>query len=732
MFRSVERDLSRPGEHPVPEQTVPLRGFRPDVQALRGVAVLAVVLYHAQVVLPGGFVGVDVFFVISGFVIGRVLLAEFRDTGGVSFSSFYVRRARRLLPALAVLLTAVVLAQPLLGSIDATDLTRATAAAAALFSGNLYLYGATEGGYFAASAEINPLLHTWSLAVEEQFYFVIPVLMLAAWRFGRRRTVGARPGGPATASPAEGPPAEGATTADPTEGATTRPVRGSITALRWFIAGLFVVSLALCLVASYRTQLGPFDGLRFAFYAPVTRAWQFAAGLALVVLPVAALGGRTLRRVAVAVGVVALLAAMLLFDVTTRFPGAAAIVPTLGTALIIYGGTTADGEADSRRGVRLRPLIWLGDLSYSWYLWHWPFIVFARAAAPQAGVTPLVIGAAASLVPAWLSYRLLERRVRLRPAGRPRRTLVLAAACVAAPVAAAAVMPFVADGVASRLDVPSYEVSQRHHADYASDPSCDAATPLGERDPDACVWAPDDAGPATPSILLIGDSNAGHFSESLIEAARQHGATLRIATLSACRFATPEAGERDPRSATCARFVDGSLEAIAQDPPDLVVIANATDHTLFGEEEERAEAIRRGVAEPEGGRGYESRYTHAVERVRATGAEVAILATVPKAPGWDPRECSRLALHRSPERCMPADGSTANPVVTVARELEARVAERAGVPLWDLRDELCPGGVCAPIEADGDWLWRDAGHITVTAAEALGPAVAERVATLLP
>ena len=218
----------------------PLDGYRPDIQALRGLAVLAVVLYHAKVVFPGGFVGVDVFFVISGFVIGRVLLKRFAANNTTNptrngFSWFYVRRARRLLPALGFMLFAVILLAPLLAPLGGLPETSPTGIAAALFSANAYLFWGTGVGYFDPVAELNPLLHTWSLSVEEQFYLFLPVVLYLSWRLGKRRD---------------------------------RPVQS----LRVFVISLIAGSFALCILLSYSGAIGGESGLRFAFFSPFTRA----------------------------------------------------------------------------------------------------------------------------------------------------------------------------------------------------------------------------------------------------------------------------------------------------------------------------------------------------------------------------------------------------------------------------------------------------------------------------
>ncbi len=159
---------------------------RGDIQGLRAVAVVLVVIYHSGIGLPGGYIGVDVFFVISGYVITRMLTAELASSGKLDLKRFYLRRIRRLLPALGLMLSVVMVASVLLGSIGGQQVTARTGAAAALFNANTYLARFGQGGYFDVSADVNALLHTWSLAVEEQFYLVFPALVFAAWLVGRR------------------------------------------------------------------------------------------------------------------------------------------------------------------------------------------------------------------------------------------------------------------------------------------------------------------------------------------------------------------------------------------------------------------------------------------------------------------------------------------------------------------------------------------------------------------
>ncbi len=363
-----EPDVSSTPDPPAPAD------YRPDIQGLRGIAVLLVVVFHTTATLPGGFVGVDVFFVISGFVIAGVLTRELDATGRISFPQFYSRRARRLLPALAAMSTLTLLMSVAILSPDGTQQAAAkTGAAASLSIANLQLY---LGGdqYFATSADLNPFLHTWSLSVEEQFYLVLPALVAGVGWIAARRRFG-RP--------------------DVVLGAAV------------FVGSAASLALSIALTAG----LGPMqDPTKFSFYSPLTRAWEFGVGVLIALLGTRFRAGPRWGVAMAAGGAVGLAAAAVFFGEGTPFPGYWAALPVFSTSLLILGG-----QFSSRVGrvVGWRPLVSVGDLAYSWYLWHWPLIVFARFTWPRsAGV--LVAAAVLALVPAMLSFAWVEQPLRRR------------------------------------------------------------------------------------------------------------------------------------------------------------------------------------------------------------------------------------------------------------------------------------------------------------------------------
>lgn len=360
---------------------------RRDIEGLRALAVLAVLLFHAKVSgISGGYVGVDVFFVISGFLITSLLLAECGGTGRLALRAFYARRVRRILPvssvvALCTLLASWVWLEPIRLPSLSTDVL-----GVATFSSNL-VFGGRGADYLQSSLPPSPLQHYWSLAVEEQFYVVWPLLVaLVTWKVASRA------------------------------GAARRI--GVLAAL------VAAASFAACMFTMNTSQ-------PWAFFAPHTRAFELAVGALLAALPAPRRDAdRGAANVLAWAGLAVIVWSIVTFDDTTRFPGPWALVPVLGTAFLIRGGQVSPLAPVAV--LRASPLQWLGSRSYSAYLWHWPvLIVGAAAVGRDLTVVEALVCVAVSLVLSEASYRFVEDPIRRDTGIRGLRALALAVSLLA-------------------------------------------------------------------------------------------------------------------------------------------------------------------------------------------------------------------------------------------------------------------------------------------------------------
>jgi peptidoglycan/LPS O-acetylase OafA/YrhL len=329
-----------------------------------------VVAFHAGLPVSGGFVGVDVFFVISGFVITQMLLREHDLTGTIRLAAFYVRRFKRLMPALAVMVVAtIVMSGLVLSPLGPQEHVAKTGIGAMLLVANVVIVR-TTGGYFDAPAETNPLLHTWTLSVEEQFYIAFPLILILGWfvvrRFGRHRWTPA-----------------------------------ALTAV------VTVCSFALAVLGTSGRLEQPVPPI-FGFYSPLTRAWEFGVG-ALLALAGTRMRVRSRLLAVGCAGVAALVASLFVIDGSTPFPGLWTLLPVGATLLLLVAGSGQSNVVS--RALAARPMVEVGDRSYSIYLWHWPFIVLAKALWPTTPHVAL-FAALASFAPALASYKWIEQPIR--------------------------------------------------------------------------------------------------------------------------------------------------------------------------------------------------------------------------------------------------------------------------------------------------------------------------------
>jgi peptidoglycan/LPS O-acetylase OafA/YrhL len=400
---------------------------RDDLQGLRAVAVLLVVLHHADVpALPGGYVGVDVFFVLSGFLITGILLSGARQHGRVSFAEFYVRRARRIIPAAALTLLATVIAAYYLLNVVRARQAVSDSIWATLFAANVH-FGRLESDYFAQDQPASPVQHFWTLAVEEQFYLVWPVLcslVLFGIVFGLRR----------------------------------RRARRGITrsALHRLFVVTVLVAIASLAYSIHSTEVEPAG----AYFSTTARAWELSLGALLAIVAAGATRIPAGLRVGMGwLGLAGIGCAAVVFSESTPFPGYAALLPTVGAALVIAAGLAPQ---KLRFGVghvlSLAPLRYVGDRSYTLYLWHWPVLIIAiQYVGHDLSVGAKMFLALGAFLLSVVTYALFENPIRhmRRPAALGP---VLCPASVAAALAVAVFTLGLLDGKIARMDAAAASV----------------------------------------------------------------------------------------------------------------------------------------------------------------------------------------------------------------------------------------------------------------------------------
>lgn len=626
--------------------------WRPDIQGLRAVAVVAVIAYHAGLPVPGGFVGVDIFFVISGFVITGMLLRQWQSTATLRLARFYWRRFLRLTPALGAMVAATLLGSLMLQSpLGAQETTALTGIGAMLLTANIVI-ALTTGDYFDAPAAANPLLHTWSLSVEEQFYLIFPLTLLLA--LGLRR-------GPARAF--------------------------QVT------LGIAAVSFAAALVSQY-IGVGPRTDWLIGYYGPLSRAWEFAVG-ALLAMPALARSVPTGRKgtILAGAGVVAVTASLWLISDTTPFPGAWTLLPVLGTAAVIHGAGAGGPVA---RVLGSRPLVAIGDRSYSLYLWHWPVIVFALVIWPF-GTGVAAWAALASFVPAVISYRFVEDPLRRRGAMRPKSRGLLVAFVVGIPLLLA-VLLLAASSLVLR---PMFEAGRwagtnagsvgqddfRSFFDTHARPCSLSASPPQPTSPAGTALCNESAPGQPLEVLILGDSHAAQLFPALAESLPNDNVafldTLGVPSLD--ESASGNAWIRD---------------VIASQPDLRAVILTAAWYA-------------RGVPGPE--------MDATIEWLRSRGLEVVLVADTPDFP-FDAAVCKfPRSILLSPQCSIPRNEY--DQARTSSQQALAGLAARHEVvTLIDPLPLFCAGDACS-MASQGEMLYRDLNHLNEAGARRLASLV---------
>jgi peptidoglycan/LPS O-acetylase OafA/YrhL len=658
-------------DRPITHVQTPV-AFREDIEGLRGVAVLLVILFHASVPgFGGGYVGVDVFFVISGFLITGTLVREVTVSGSLGLAAFWGRRVRRLMPALTVVLLATALAGSLIYSALSWRVLAGDTVAAATYTSNLRFAG-NEGGYFDGPS--SPLLHTWSLSVEEQFYLLWPIMFLGATKLASRRH---------------------------------RPLRSVLLALISIVTG---GSAALCVALTAR-------GTPWAYLSAPSRAWEFGVG-ALLVFAGPRLRSLTHRFAAIAssTGLLALVAAALWFDELTPFPGYLALVPVGGTALVLASGSVGPLRGASH-WLRWRPIRMLGRWSYSWYLWHWPMLILGRAWLGPFDTNHKVATSILALGAAALSYHFIENPVRVSALlARPRAAIAFGVAAIAIAVAVGGAM---AELATSRLQDP-YLATLVAARDARSETGLDQCRPTQIVGETLCAYGPDQP---RALIMVIGDSHAAQWSPAVRTAGLALGATTVVRARGGCPAidVMVRASGKATVSPTCLAFRAETRRLVSVLRPAVVVLSasNYTDRLLAPD---RSELLSPSAAATEWVAAL-SRYTG---WLRSIGTTAVVIGGNPALP-VDPIEC--LARHRSDTDCA-VEAASVLPELAILTEPEQAALAAEGVPTLDPVSLICDASVCHVEDRSGP-VFSDANHLSEPFVMAQVDAVVELLRTAL-
>ena len=637
--------------------------MRRDIQGLRGIAVLLVVLFHGQLGFSGGFVGVDVFFVISGFVITALLIRDDTtfSTLPQRLAAFYVRRARRLLPALGVVVGSTLIASLVLeSSLREQSRTAWSAVTSLLFSANIR-YLTMDDGYFSLGSQTNSLLHIWSLSIEEQFYFFFPIvfmILLARSRAGKSM-------------------------------------------LLWISAGL-CISLALCLVFAHGSQTA-IGSEQLAFYLPFTRAWEFLAGSVTYLIGTTTKTsiGRQSRFMLNSIGGAGLLWSSLFLSEKWVFPGAVALIPVLSTSALLLAG-----EASQSSLLGWKPLTWIGDRSYGWYLWHWPVIVFALHEYPRSEyVAP--VAAVLSLLPASLSYRFLEQPIRTQSGWGEIKTMKVWIVFL--------VLPLVA---AIGIVVKSSPAESAGESTEASIPSPTSLKSCAEQER-LCLPTEEQGNIS----VLVGDSHAGMIAQEFDVASKATGLQPAIASLLGCPFVGTNVAlflynfdsSNLMTTTDCSQEYSRLLEWVKVNRPQVVLLVNNsplyTQAPGFDERFDLRVACMTGSGTQclpassidEHLQFYEERLMQTVSELANYAERVVVSLPMPQ-------------MFREPDQFIQSGELRGTPRSEVDRyratllPVYERLLENPQVMLWDPVPYLCSSNVCPDGDGNGTW-YSDNGHL---------------------
>lgn len=663
--------------------------FRPDIEGIRAVALFLALLCHGGVVLfAGGFVGVDMFFVISGFLITGLLVAESESTGRISLKRFYAHRLKRLMPLATLVLIFTAIASIALFSAPQREILVGDELTAALQVINWH-FAAQSVDYFGPETAASPIMHYWSLSIEEQFYVFWALALVGITAFASKRGWG---------------------------------VRNAVLAI---VLVIWVTSLIYSAIYSAESP-------NAAYFSTFTRAWQIASGALIALIPIPAPGRRVSWILSIA-GIAAITYSVLAFSPQTIYPGLAALIPVFGTSALIIAGLGKEWEIP-QRWLALAPLVYIGGLSYAWYLWHYPVMIFGIAYWGELEVWATTALVFLAVIPAAISHHLIGQPLRYsKPLTQfPRRAVALGVTCTAVAVGVAGMLALTIPQLTAAPITETLGASTLEPPTLVA--SAEAVTPVpsgkgsrSDRGPvweEGCMLQPDqtESGECVfgkPSgrrtVVLMGDSHAMHFFGMVEEVAKERDWRLVAFNKAGCPpFDTPVYNGKVGREySECREWRQRTLERIEQkERPAIVFTAGSIWHKamegddLIEDQEANVEALQSG-------------YERVLERLAATGARIIALKDLPKAPS-DMTDCVAENMHDLKECAFDKFGAEPDHFdVRAARNVD-------GVESMDMSAALCSEGTCFGVINDA-LVYRDDDHITYTFARTLAPWLARKL-----
>jgi peptidoglycan/LPS O-acetylase OafA/YrhL len=621
-------------------------GYRPDLDGLRAIAVAAVVGYHLDLPFaPGGFVGVDIFFVLSGFLITRIIAFELQE-GRFSVARFYERRIRRIVPALVFVCACTTMLAVAFLLPDELKRYASTLMATAFSISNIWFF--ENSNYFDPSSGTQPLLHTWSLGIEEQFYIVFPLLLMAVFRWWPR----------------------------------------ALSKVVWLA---FAGSLAASVILMPQHQ-------RAAFFLLHARAWELLSGAIVALKLIPRPTSRAQREIAVTLGLGAIAVAMFGYSSKTLFPGATALLPCIGTAMAIWAGDVGGGSerahAVGTRVLSFRPLVLLGLVSYSLYLWHWPLIVFAKLATPERfDLRQQMALAVVALALAVATWHFVEQPFRRRGAGEwTPRTIFKGSAIGLGGLAAFAFWIVALAGVPQRFPEAVLQIAAAQADASPLRDKCHFHAGGTKSYDDTCIIGDEVA----PSVIVYGDSHGAEFSAALGEFAKSRHASIRQITASGC---PPAMGFTFPQDPQCERYNTAIIARLKAISPTTIVLAT---YSLAWDRE------------------YPDKFWPSFERtittLRAAGHRVIVVGPVP-----DMQHVSGIpaAVARWTAKGGDPNDFTFKMGAKQVQSVETHLAEIAsaqGAIFVPVSAELCADRKCRPY-TDGAVLYFDNNHLSMSGAQ---------------